>query len=157
MLVVAIDDREQATQLVRYVHAHHPRVYIVARAMDRTHVYELYAAGSRDIIRDTFDSAVRAGRSALQALGAHPYDAERQARGFVRQDQRGLRELAALYDPDVPTHQNAAYVARAKVVMAEQEEAMKGGARAFGMRIERGWMPPVGREEEAEKAAKADV
>ena len=63
MLVIAIDDKEQATELVRYVREAHPRVYIVVRAIDRHHVYELWAAGARDIIRENFDSAVRAGRS----------------------------------------------------------------------------------------------
>ena len=69
MLVVAIDDREQSLELVRYVTQHHPQVYLVTRALDRHHVYELWAAGSRDIIRETFDSAVRAGRSACKPWG----------------------------------------------------------------------------------------
>ncbi|MEM7045964.1 MAG: cation:proton antiporter, partial [Pseudomonadota bacterium] len=58
MLVVAIDGREQATELVRHVASQHPHVHIVARAIDRQHVYDLYAAGCRDIIRETFDSGV---------------------------------------------------------------------------------------------------
>ena len=157
MLVVAIDDAEQAVELVRHVSQTHPEVYIVARALNREHVYQLYAAGARDIIRDTFDSAVRAGRSALQALGTHPYDAERQAQGFVRNDRRSLQLLAELYDPDIPAHENAAYVDRAKGLMAEQEAAMRGGSSAFGTRIDRGWSPPTERDvqEEAKGADKA--
>ena len=83
ILVIAIDERESATGLVHYVTENHPHVHIVARAMDRHHVYELWSAGARDIIRETFDSSLRAGRSALEALGMHPYNAERQVRGFV--------------------------------------------------------------------------
>jgi len=52
MLVVAIDDRDLATQIVHHVAQTHPHVYIIARAVDRNHVYELYAAGCRDIIRE---------------------------------------------------------------------------------------------------------
>lgn len=152
MLVVAIDDREQAVEMVRHVTQSHPQVYIVARALDRNHVYELYAAGCRDIIRDTFDSSVRAGRSALQALGTHPYIAERQARGFVRQDMRALRELAQLYDAEVPIHENLPYVERARELIAEQEEVMRGGKSAFGTRVDRGWSPPTEQDVEAEKA-----
>ena len=66
VLIVAIDDRDHITELVRYVRHTYPNVHVVARAVNRQHVYELYAAGCRDIIRETFDSSVRAGRSALE-------------------------------------------------------------------------------------------
>ncbi len=142
MLIIAIDDRERATEMVRYVVKHHPHVYIVARAFDRHHVYELWAAGCRDIIREHFDSSVRAARSALEALGHHPYDAERQTRGYVENDKIAMRELAGLYDPDVPVHENTAYVERTKAILASHEGAMQGSAKSFGSRVERGWMPP---------------
>ena len=142
MLVVAIDDREQATEMVRHVTKNHPHIYVVARAFDRHHVYELWAAGCRDIIRENFDGAVRAGRSALEALGAHPYDAERQARGFVENDKKAIRELAELYDPDIPVHENPAYVERTKEFLASHEDAMRGSSAIFSSRSERGWIPP---------------
>jgi len=148
ILVVAIDEKEQSTELVRYATKHHPHVHIVARAMSREHVYELYAAGAADIIRDYFDSAVRAGRSALEALGTHPFDAERQTRGFVLNDQYMLREVAALYDPEIPSHENEAYIAKVKELMAFQEKAMRGHSAGFGSRSHRGWIPPGSKEEE---------
>ena len=143
MLIIAIDDGEQATELVRYVVKHYPHIYIVARAVDRHHVYELWAAGCRDIIREHFDSSVRAARSALEALGHHPYDAERQTRGYVENDKIAMRELADLYDPDVPVHENAAYVEMSKAFLASHEGAMQGSSKNFGSRIERGWIPPT--------------
>jgi CPA2 family monovalent cation:H+ antiporter-2 len=142
LLVVALDDREQATRLVRHVAQEHPDVHIVARAIDRHHVYELFQAGCSDIIRETFDGAVRAARSALEALGVHPYDAERQTRGFVENDRRAMRELAEVYDPDVPFYENEPYVERTKVFMANVEDAMRGSSAIFGTRNERGWVPP---------------
>ena len=142
MLIIAIDDGEQATQLVRYVVKHHPHIYIVARAVDRHHVYELWAAGCRDIIREHFDSSVRAARSALEALGHHPFDAERQTRGYVENDKSAMRELADLYDPDVPVHENTAYVERTKAILASHEGAMQGSTKGFASRVERGWVPP---------------
>ncbi len=143
MLVIAIDDREQALELVRHVVKHHPHVYVIVRARDRNHVYELYAAGARDIIRETFDSGVRAGRSALEALGIHPYDAERQARGFVSHDKESIRQLAEVYDPDVPIHENDAYVTKAKERMAMVEEAMLGNSAVYSGQVDRGWSPPT--------------
>jgi CPA2 family monovalent cation:H+ antiporter-2 len=142
MLIIAIDDRQQAIEMVSHVTAHYPHVHIVARAVDRHHVYELWAAGCRDIIRENFDGAVRAARSALEALGLHPYDAELQTRGYVESDKRRMVELAELYDPDVPVHENAPYVARAKESLATLDAALKGSSAIFGGRHERGWLPP---------------
>ncbi|MHA3979252.1 cation:proton antiporter domain-containing protein [Halovulum sp. GXIMD14794] len=150
LLVVAIDDRQQALELVRHVATHYPHVHITARALDRGHVYELWAAGCRDVIRDTFDSAVRAGRSAYEALGFHPFDAERAARAFIAEDRRTLREVANLYDPDIPVHENAPYRERLKEIQQEQAEQMRSrGKSAFHQRSERGWHPPSPQDQEA--------
>jgi CPA2 family monovalent cation:H+ antiporter-2 len=156
MLVVAIDDREQATALVHYVHHNYPHVHIVARAIHRDHVYELYSAGCRDIIRDTFDSSVRAGRSAYEALGMHPYESERRARDFVRNDRKALAEMATLYDPNIPNYENAPYVARVKELAEEQERMMRGEPSAFTSRVERGWHPPSQSDVASEEAAAKD-
>ncbi len=142
MLIIAIDDREQANEMVRHVLENHPHVHIIARAIDRHHVYELWGAGCRDIIRENFDSAVRAARSALEVLGVHPYDAERQTRGYVENDKKVLRELADLYDPNIPAHENEAYVAKTKELLASHEAALRGSDAIFGDRTDRAWLPP---------------
>lgn len=142
MLIVAIDDKHQALHLVRYVAQNHPHVHIVARAHGRHDVYELYQAGARDIIRETFDSACRAGRSALEALGVHPYEAHRTVKAFERRDKRAIRELAELYDPDIPVHQNKAYVARVKEIRNETDGLMQAEVNSFAPETDRGWSPP---------------
>jgi len=43
VVVVAIDDKQSITELTRYVCQHHPHVHVVARAVDRFHVYDLWA------------------------------------------------------------------------------------------------------------------
>jgi CPA2 family monovalent cation:H+ antiporter-2 len=150
MLVIAIDERESATELVHYVTEKYPHVYVVVRAMDRHHVYELWAAGARDIIRETFDSSLRAGRSALEALGVHPYDAERQVQGFKLNDKQQMYELASVFDLDIPAHENAEYVEKAKTFLERDEQAMRGNSAAFGSRLDRGWVPPTLDDLEAE-------
>ena len=152
MLIIAIDERESATELVKYVTDNHPHVYIIARATDRHHVYELWNAGARDIIRETFDSSLRAGRSALEALGVHPYDAERQVRGFVLNDREQMLQLASVYDPDIPAHENSEYVQRTKEFLERYEQAMRGNSAAFSSRLDRGWVPPSLDDVEAELA-----
>jgi CPA2 family monovalent cation:H+ antiporter-2 len=156
MLVIAIDDKESATELVHYVTENYPHVYIVVRAIDRHHVYELWSAGARDIIRETFDASLRAGRSALEALGIHPYDAERQVRGFVINDRDQMLALASSYDPGIPAHENEEYVHRTREFLDRYAEVMKGNAAAFGTRLDRGWVPPSLEDVEAEAAKHSD-
>jgi CPA2 family monovalent cation:H+ antiporter-2 len=43
LFVVAIDDRDQISELVKYVCATYPDLPVVARAVDRDHVYDLWA------------------------------------------------------------------------------------------------------------------
>ncbi|MEL6516963.1 MAG: monovalent cation:proton antiporter-2 (CPA2) family protein [Pseudomonadota bacterium] len=155
MLIVAIDDRDQATELVRYVTANYAHVYIVARARSRDHVYELYAAGCRDIIRETFDGGVRAGRSAMEALGMHPFEAQRRSKDFEDRDRTALAALAEVYDPDIPIQQNAAYIARAREMREQQEAEMKAGPGGYASRVDRGWSPPTLSDVVAEAEADA--
>lgn len=152
MLIIAIDDKEQITELTRYVCKHYPGVHIIARAKDRQHVYDLYAAGCRDIIRETFDSGVRTGRSAFEALGIHPFEAERMARGFVKSDREAIVEMAALYDPEVPIHQNQPYVEKSRELSERQNSELRNGQRAFSGRSERGWVPPTVADVDAEES-----
>lgn len=150
LLVIAIDDPAQAVAIAQYVTQNHPQVHVIARARDRRHVYQLYNACCRDIIRETFDSAVRTGRSAYEALGMHPFEAERLSRAFVKADRHGLYELAQVWDPEIPETQNAAYVKKAR----EMDKDMELGAAlgAFRERTERGWTPPTPQDAEADRA-----
>jgi len=143
LLVVAIDNRHAATELVRLARNTHPELHIVARAVDRTHVYELYQAGANDMIRETFDSSVRAGRSAFEALGMHPFVAEKFCEAFVKDDRSVLRELADLYTPEAALDLDSPYIARAKELMTQQGAQLTGRGRAFRERSDRGWMPPM--------------
>jgi len=103
ILVIAIDDKEAITELARYVQEHHPHVHIVARAVDRWHVYDLWAVGCRDIIRETYDSSIRAARSTFEALGFAREKAESLIDVFEDFDRTTMLELAEAYnfhDPD---------------------------------------------------------
>jgi CPA2 family monovalent cation:H+ antiporter-2 len=112
IFVVAIDGKDQITELVKYVRHTHPHVHIIARAIDRNHVYDLYAAGCRDIIRETYDSSLRMGRSALEALGMSPDKSKQVCGAFDAADRKSMIEVAEHYDPDVPLTENAALMAK---------------------------------------------
>lgn len=142
LLVVAIDDREKSTSIVKHARMDRSDLHIVARAIDRNHVYDLYYAGANDIIRETFDSAVRAGRSALESFGIHPYEAEKIANAFVKNDQKILREMAGVYDPNIPTFENAEYMKLILAAQQEEEIAMSGSRGPSKGSIHRAWLPP---------------
>ena len=108
LLVIAIDGKEQITDLVKYVRQYHPEVHIIARAVDRGHVYDLWAAGCRDIIRETYDSSLRMGRSAVEALGYSRAQAEGVVEAFADFDRSAMLLAAEHHDPTIPMHQNAA-------------------------------------------------
>ncbi|AXC49856.1 potassium transporter [Paracoccus suum] len=127
LLVVAIDDAAQITEIVRYVAATYPNVHIVARAVDRTHVYDLYEAGAEDIIRETFDSAVRSGRSAYEALGFTRAEADALAARFVEADKTHLRRMAEAYRRGVAPEDNPEFVRLSRQQSALLEAEMLQG------------------------------
>ena len=85
------------------IHRRYPEVKIIARARDRHHVYQLYAAGTPDSVREVFDSAVRAGKYALAALDYDEEEIEHIAEAFFEHDRHMLAELAELWDPEIPS------------------------------------------------------
>ena len=110
LFVIAIDGKDQITELVRYVGHHYPNVHIIARAVDRNHVYDLWHAGCRDIIRETYDSSLRMGRSAFEALGANTAQAQAAVDAFSALDRKSMVAVAAHYDPDIPSIENQAMI-----------------------------------------------
>ena len=114
VLVVAIDDKANAVKLVRYARKTRPDLHIIARARDRVHVHELYDAGANDIVREMFDSSLRAGRYALENLGLTEFEAAELEQRFYQHDRKALRELADLWEPGVAVSELPEYVARAR-------------------------------------------
>jgi monovalent cation:proton antiporter-2 (CPA2) family protein len=96
LLVIAIDDREKAVEIVKLAHKHFPHLKILARAHDRRHAYELIRQGADVIQRETFGSALEMGVEALKLLGVRSYKAHRAARIFKRHDEEVLHEMAHL-------------------------------------------------------------
>jgi CPA2 family monovalent cation:H+ antiporter-2 len=123
VLVVALDDQKAARALVKYARAERPDIHIVARAHDRTDVYQLYQAGADDIVREMFDSSLRAGRYVLENLGLSEYEAAEAQRIFYHHDRTSIRELAQLWEPGIAPADNKAYVARAKELQKDLETA----------------------------------
>lgn len=124
VLVAAMDGHDDVTRLVEYARKLRPDLHIIARARDRTHVYQLYRAGADDIVREMFDSSLRAGRYVLENVGMSEYEAAEAENTFYHHDRHTMRELAELWDPAVPSHKNEEYIARARELEKELETAL---------------------------------
>jgi monovalent cation:H+ antiporter-2, CPA2 family len=124
VLVVCLDDRKASNQLVAYARRQREDLHIIARARDREHVFELYRAGANDIIREYFDSSLRAGRYVLENVGLSEYEAAELQKTFYQMDRAAVRELAEVWKPGVPFEQNAEYIARAKELNRDLEAAL---------------------------------
>lgn len=134
VLVVAIDDREGITQIVHHVTSTYPNVHVIARATDRDHVYDLWQHGCRDIIRETYDSSLRMGRSVIEAFGTGRDRSETMIAAFNAQDREAMLRVADVHRLDVPPHENEEYIAR----VAEFREEFEGVLSAEMARIRKG-------------------
>lgn len=100
LLVVGVDNAEKANEIIAVAKKHFPNLKIVARAVDRRHAYEVINAGVDGFRRETFDSALRLGRTALELMGETPEKAQRVAQLFEDYDEASLLELAKLWGDD---------------------------------------------------------
>ncbi|MBE1296539.1 MAG: potassium transporter [Rhodobacteraceae bacterium] len=124
ILVVALDDPENTVKLVEYVRRNYPDIHIIARAYDRHHVFELYQAGANDIVREMFDSSLRAGRYVLERIGLSEYEAAQAEQTFYAHDRLTIRELAKHWIPGKPASENPAYIKRARELEKDLETAL---------------------------------
>ncbi len=146
VLVVAIDDKRMAKALVTYARKARPDLHIIARARDRVHVYELYAAGANDIVREMFDGSLRAGRYVLENLGLSEYEAAEAENTLYHHDRSAMRDLAEVWKPGVPVMENPEYLARAKELNNDLETELaskqQSGEAQDDMRIRRSGKSP---------------
>jgi len=124
VLVVALDDPAATTRLVTYARRENPNLHIVARARDRMHVFQLYKAGADDIVREMFDSSLRAGRYVLENVGMTEYEAAIAEDVFYHHDRDALKQLAEVWDESLPAARNTAYIERAKELERDLEAAL---------------------------------
>ncbi len=83
LILVCVDDQAAATKIVELVRHEFPHVLLLARAFDREHGLELVKAGVDYPVRETFESALKMARGALERLG-EPEDAIDDAIAEVR-------------------------------------------------------------------------
>jgi voltage-gated potassium channel Kch len=100
LLIIAIDERAKAVQMVRTARMHFPNLKLLVRAFDRRHAYELIEAGADVIIRETFGSALLMGEQALNLMGYSEARAYQIMRKFKEYDEDRLLKLAEVWGDD---------------------------------------------------------
>ena len=124
VLVVALDNPEKSTQLVERIRREYKDLHIVARAFDRNHVFELHNAGANDIVRETFDSSLRAGRYVLENAGLTEFEAAEAESTFYQHDRKAMRALTKVWRKSVSPEDNPAYISLSRALEQELEAAL---------------------------------
>jgi len=133
LLIIAIDDREKAVGMVNTAHQYFPGMKVLARAYDRSHAYQLMAAGADAITRETFGSALIMGESALQLLGYDAAHAYSLMRTFRRHDESGLKKLYDVWGDD------KAYGLRIKQNIEDLEKVLKNDSKDVQGSFRQAW------------------
>ncbi|ANN77672.1 glutathione-regulated potassium-efflux system protein KefC [Bordetella flabilis] len=100
VLLNAIDSVPDNLRLVDLVRRDFPHLRVVARARDAVHYYQLRKRGVDVVEREMFESSLRAGRQALEALGMGAYEAKEVADAFRRNNIDMLEETAPRFEDD---------------------------------------------------------
>lgn len=140
LLVIAIDERDKAVQMVTAAKQFFPHLKILARAYDRSHVYQLMDAGADSITRETFGSALIMGEEALKLLGYDDAQAYGLMRTFKRYDQEGLEKLYEVWGDD------EAYGLRVREGVGQLEKVLKDDREGAVKRYSKAWKHLQGAE-----------
>ena len=141
LLVIAIDDRDKAVQMVTSAKQFFPHLKVLARAYDRSHAYQLMEAGADVITRETFGSALIMGEEALKLLGYENSRAYRVMRTFKRHDELGLQKLYEVWGDD------HAYGLRVRQYVEDLEQVLKDDSKEYEAHFREAWKFMQGTEE----------
>nr|WP_314547518.1 glutathione-regulated potassium-efflux system protein KefC [uncultured Massilia sp.] len=124
-VVVAIDDIDDSLALVDNVRRDYPDLPIFARARNVTHYYQLMDLGVTMIERETYESALKLGRTVLtEGLGQSAYRTRNAANRFRRHNKQSLEAVYPYYKD------RETFVSLSKQAREELEEMIARDRRA---------------------------
>jgi glutathione-regulated potassium-efflux system protein KefB len=118
LIAICIDDREAASRVVDLVRTDFPGAKTFVRAYDRRHTLQLNEQGADFSVRETFESALVFGRSALEALDFAPERAGAVI-NFVR--ERDQERLALQQAEGIAAGRNLLRARMVQVPLSEVE------------------------------------
>ena len=100
IILVCIDSVAGANHIVDLVKSSFPRAKLFVRSWDRAHSIELRRNDVEFVVRETFESALRMGSFALQALGTTKEEADEEIADIRQRDRARLMEqVDGISDP----------------------------------------------------------
>lgn len=142
LLVIAIDDKHTAAEMVKYAKHAYPNLKVLARAFDRGHGYRLRQLGANYVVSETYHSALEMGAEALRSLNIHPFQVERQKMAYKNiEDQQNDVLYHAWIDDASGERIDNNYLKLFVELESLIEEALKADLHDKHSKM-RGWTPP---------------
>jgi monovalent cation:proton antiporter-2 (CPA2) family protein len=132
VLVVAIQDMEEALRVVEVAKRTFPKLRIISRAHNRRHVHLLMDRAIAGIVRDTFHSSLKLGELVLKALGTPSERARRAVALFAAHDERVLERTHAIYRDETKLIQSTQEAAEELMSLFEADQAAEENVRPGG-------------------------
>ena len=113
-MVITVDDRARADEVVRLARAENPKALLIVRARDAEHAAQLYAAGASDAVPETIEASLQLGEAVLVDLGIpmgrvlvsiHEKRAEFQSQIKARVPEADVRERGQVRLASTPAHE----------------------------------------------------
>jgi monovalent cation:proton antiporter-2 (CPA2) family protein len=135
LLIIAIDDKNRALEIIDGVKKEFPHLKILARAYDRLHAYDMIAKGIEHPYIETAGSALQLGIAALRELGMPAHQAVRTAQIFNRHNDDSIQHLAKVYNE----LDEESYLAQARDWITALEGVLKEDTSFVTFDAARGW------------------
>lgn len=90
IILVAVDDEEDALKIAQLVKEHYPAVKVIARARNRFTAVKLYNLGIKNNVREVFSAGLEAANMLLQAHGYSETEADHLIDIFAKHDKHLL-------------------------------------------------------------------
>jgi voltage-gated potassium channel Kch len=125
LMVIALENMEEAVSVVDIVRRTFPNLKILSRARNRKHAHLLMDRGIDMFVRETFLSSLRMGEMALGALGVPEETAKRAVKLFEEYDERNLLETHSFYEDEGQVIQSTKQAADELAGLFEADQEMK--------------------------------
>lgn len=118
LLLVMVDDGEQALKIIDVAKRNFPQLEIFARAVDRLNALEMVKRGVPQIYHEMLGSAIQMSMGVLQNYGMAPEKAEKIAKMFEVHERAAIRDLSS------ETFGTEGYFRKARAQIKMLEKAM---------------------------------
>ncbi len=96
--IVAVDDHQASLEIIDLLNKKYPRLKVLARAIDRRHVYDLMDRKVHSIKRETFLSSLAIGEDILTHLGVTKNSIKKKIKLFTDHDLNTIKMMKRQFD-----------------------------------------------------------